>query len=252
MAAEFQEKSSPVLVTGSTGYVGGRLVPLLLDSGYNVRVMGRSLDKLKCRPWAYHPAVELAQGDMFDPESVSRACKGCRSAYYLVHSMNSRNRDFAAADRRAAVNMAKAASDAKLKRIIYLGGLGEKGSLMSEHLRSRHEVAVLLGSDVPVTFLRAAVILGSGSASFEMLRYLVERLPVMTTPRWVDTPCQPIGIGNVLNYLKGCLENEDTTGNTFDIGGPDVVSYRQLMEIYAREAGLKKRLVIPLPLLTPN
>jgi len=252
LAAEFQEKSSPVLVTGSTGYVGGRLVPLLLDSGYNVRVMGRSLDKLKCRPWAYHPAVELAQGDMFDPESVSRACKGCRSAYYLVHSMNSRNRDFAAADRRAAVNMAKAASDAKLKRIIYLGGLGEKGSLMSEHLRSRHEVAVLLGSDVPVTFLRAAVILGSGSASFEMLRYLVERLPVMTTPRWVDTPCQPIGIGNVLNYLKGCLENEDTTGNTFDIGGPDVVSYRQLMEIYAREAGLKKRLVIPLPLLTPQ
>jgi len=248
-----QKNSKPVLVTGATGYVGGRLVPLLLDSGYAVRVMARSLNKVKCRPWASHPLIQFAQADMFDPESLSRACRGCGAAYYLVHSMNTRNRDFAEADRRAAKNMAKASSDAKIERIIYLGGLGEEGPEMSEHLRSRHEVAGLLNSrGVPVTFLRAAVILGSGSASFEMLRYLVERLPVMTTPRWVDTPCQPIGIRNVLYYLRGCLENEETTGDTFDIGGPDIVSYRELMEIYAQEAGLKKRWIIPVPLLTPR
>lgn len=248
-----RKDSKPVLVTGATGYVGGRLVPLLLESGYLLRVMGRSLDKLKCRPWASHPAVRFARADMFDPDSLLEACRGCRAAYYLVHSMNSGTRDFVEADRRAAMNMAEASSKAEMKRIIYLGGLGEEGPRMSKHLRSRQEVAGLLASQgVPVTFLRAAVILGSGSASFEMLRYLVERLPVMTTPRWVDTPCQPIGIRNVLNYLEGCLENEQTTGETFDIGGPEIVSYRKLMETYAQKAGLKKRLIIPVPVLTPQ
>ncbi len=244
---------APVLVSGGTGYVGGRLVPLLLQSGIRVRVMGRSLAKLQCRPWSRHPAIELVQADMMDADSLVKAARGCWAAFYLVHSMNRRGRDFAAADRRAARNMVRAAERGGLGRIIYLGGLGQEKSGLSEHLRSRREVARILQSgSVPTTFLRAAVILGSGSASFEMLRYLVERLPVMTTPRWVRTPCQPIAIRNVLHYLKGCLEKEETAGQTLDIGGPDVLTYQRLMEIYAEEAHLPRRWIIPVPVLTPR
>jgi len=246
--------SKPVLVTGATGYVGGRLVPRLLDAGYRVRALGRSLGKLRSRPWGRHPLLELAQGDVMDLESLLRATRGCWAAFYLVHSMTAATPDFAAADRQAARNMAQAAAEAGLDRIIYLGGLGGADDpRLSEHLRSRHEVARILQSGaVPTTFLRAAMILGSGGAAFEILRYLVDRLPVMLTPRWVHTPVQPIAIRNVLAYLIGCLEGDAVRGQTFDIGGPEVTTYRKLMDIYAEAARLHRRLVIPVPVLTPR
>jgi uncharacterized protein YbjT (DUF2867 family) len=243
----------PVLVTGATGYVGGRLVPQLLSSGYRVRVIGRSLSKLRCRPWAADPNIELAEADVLDEETLARAAEGCWAAFYLVHSMNPRTKDLARTDRAAALNMVKAAAAARLRRIVYLGGLGSDDPSLSEHLRSRSEVGRILQSGpVPATFLRAAMILGSGSASFEILRYLVERLPVMTTPRWVRTPVQPIAIRNVLHYLQGCLEHDEVEGGTFDIGGPDVLTYHSLMQIYAEEAGLPRRWIIPVPVLTPR
>jgi uncharacterized protein YbjT (DUF2867 family) len=242
-----------ILVTGGTGYVGGRLIPRLLAAGHRVRAMARSPERLRCRAWGGHERLEIAAGDALDREAFTRAASGCRVAYYLIHSMNAHKGRFADADRTAAENMVAAARENKLSRIVYLGGLGEQDhDALSHHLKSRHEVArILQAGPVPVTNLRAAMILGSGSASFEMLRYLVDRLPVMITPRWVRTPCQPIAIRNVLDYLQGCLAVPQTAGGTFDIGGPDVLSYRELIGIYAREAGLRRRLIIPVPVLTP-
>lgn len=247
------DQQIPVLVTGATGYIGARLIPLLLQAGYRVRALARTPAKLRDRPWAGDPRIEIVRGDLLDRDSLVAACRGCQAAYYLVHSMNPTSRDFARTDREAAGNMVAAAEAAGLARLIYLSGLGEDAPDLSEHLRSRAEVArILRAGRTPVTVLRAAMIIGSGSASFEILRYLVERLPVMITPRWVDTPCQPIGIHNVLNYLIGCLACEATTGRVFDIGQPEVVSYRQLMRIFAEEAGLPRRLILPVPVLTPR
>ena len=242
-----------IFVAGATGYIGGRLVPRLLEAGYRVRALARYPEKLTGRHWGKHQRLEIARGDVLNRKSLERALEGCRAAYYLVHSMNPQTTDFAASDREAAQNMAAAAEAAQLQQIIYLSGLGDAQSSLSHHLQSRTEVGTLLqAGSVPVTILRAAMIIGSGSASFEILRYLVERLPLMITPRWVDTPCQPIGVRNVLNYLIGCLDNPETFGRSFDIGQPEVVTYRRLMQIFAEEAGLKHRWILPVPLLTPR
>lgn len=245
--------SRPILVLGATGYVGGRLVPRLLDAGYRVRALVRSLAKLGCRPWTRHPQLEMVQGDVMDLASLRRGAQGCRAAYYLVHSMTSAKNHFVENDRLAALHMAAAAASAGLERIIHLGGLGsDEDPSLSKHLRSRHEVArILQQGPVPTTVLRAAMILGSGSASFELLRYLVDRLPVMLAPQWVRTQVQPIAIRNVLYYLQGCLENPEAAGQTFDIGGPDILSYGDLIGLYAEVAGLPRRILIPLPFLTP-
>jgi uncharacterized protein YbjT (DUF2867 family) len=243
----------PIFVAGATGYIGGRLVPRLLEAGYHVRALARAPEKLQNRTWAEHPHLEIVQGDVLDVDSLRTAMKHCRAAYYLVHSMNPTIADFAATDRLAARNMAAATAMENLEQIVYLSGLGDDHVKLSHHLQSRTEVgAILKKGSVPVTILRAAMIIGSGSASFEILRYLVDRLPVMITPRWIDTPCQPIGIRNVLHYLVGCIQEPQTLGETFDIGQPEVTTYRELMRIYAEEAGLPSRLVIPVPVLTPR
>jgi uncharacterized protein YbjT (DUF2867 family) len=247
-------KSDPILVVGATGYVGGRLIPALLSAGYRVRAMARKLEKIACRPWAGNNRIELVQGDVLDLESLKQAASGCRKAYYLVHSMIAQKEKFVEADRRAGHNMVAAATAAGLERIIYLGGLAEtRVGTLSKHLKSRIEVAdILQAGPVPTTDLRTPMILGSGSASFEILRYLVQRLPAMTTPRWVRSLNQPIAIRNVITYLIGCLEHEETSGQTYDIGGPDILTYRNLLDIYAEEAHLPKRLIIPVPVLTPT
>ena len=243
----------PVLVTGATGYVGGRLVVRLLAAGHRVRCLARSLQKLATRPWASDPRVEIVQADLADPDSTAPAMRGCGPAYYLVHAMASTGSHYAEQDRRMAAVFAAAAGQAGLTRIIYLGGLGETGRGLSEHLSSRREVeSVLASGSVPVTALRAAMIVGAGSASFEILRYLVERLPIMVTPSWVATECQPIAIDNVLAYLVACLSTPATVGTTLDIGGADVLTYRAMMDLMAEELGLGRRVVIPVPVLTPR
>jgi len=242
-----------ILVTGASGYVGSRLVPLLLDRGYRVRAVSRDPVKLAVHSWYGHSNLETQAIDVMNRDSLHRACEGCWGAYYLVHSMEPSQRDFVRADKQAAENMARVAEQAGLQRIIYLGGLGEDMPELSKHLRSRAEVAQILGSgSVPVTTLRAPMIMGAGSASFEILRYLVERLPAMVTPRWVHTKSQPISICDVLDYLVGCLVNPTTSGQSFDIGGPEILTYREIMDIYAEVAELPKRLVFPVPVLTPR
>jgi uncharacterized protein YbjT (DUF2867 family) len=256
MTASLDRPSAPtparVLVTGATGYVGARLVTRLLDAGYTVRCAVRTPRKLADRPWHDDPRVEIVRCDFEDPQSLAAAMRGCGPAYYLVHSMMSAGSEYAARDRDLARQFADAARAAGLTRILYLGGLGETGDDLSEHLTSRREVEdALAASGVPLTVFRAAMILGSGSASFEILRYLVERLPVMITPRWVSTECQPIAIGNVLHYLVAALAVPETTGRALDIGGPEVLTYRRLMDVMAEERGLGARIVVPVPVLTP-
>lgn len=246
-------KEPVVLVTGATGYIGGRLVPHLLAAGVRVRCVVRCARKIEARPWARQSSVEVIECELEDTRQLSKAMQGCTAAYYLVHSMMSAAEDYRARDRSLARAFAKSAASAGIDRIVYLGGLGETGDGLSEHLTSRREVEAELGSTgVPVTVLRAAMIIGSGSASFEILRYLVERLPIMVTPRWVRTECQPIAVGDVLHYLVACLRNPATSGKTLAIGGPDVLTYRQLMDIMSDALSLRRRLILPVPVLTPR
>lgn len=248
------EAKPKVLLTGATGFVGGRLLLVLQDRGVTTRCLVRSQERLP-RDGEGTPGVELVQGDILDPSSVERAMKGMEVAYYLVHSMGGRSvlqyRAYLERDLRAARNFITAADAAGLQRIIYLSGLGETGDNLSDHLSSRQEVGRILQSgQAKTTILRAANIIGAGGAPFEMLRHLAERLPVMVCPRWIDTRCQPIAIQNVLDYLTGCLFQPLTAGLTLDIGGPDIITYRTLMEIYAQMRGLR-RWIIPVPFLSP-
>ncbi len=241
------------LVTGATGYIGGRLVPELLAAGYRVRCLARSPQKLRDQPWAGQ--AEVVRGDVTDADSVARAMEGVEVAYYLVHALGSGD-DFEDTDRRAAGIFAERAEAAGVRRLVYLGGLTPAGvpeHALSPHLRSRAEVGrILLASGVPTTVLRAAVVIGSGSASFEMLRYLTERLPVMVTPSWVHTRIQPVAVRDVLRALAGSARMPADVSRAFDIGGPDVLTYREMMVRYARVAELRKRLILSVPILTPG
>jgi uncharacterized protein YbjT (DUF2867 family) len=244
-----------VLLTGATGFVGGRLLKAFVDGGTAVRCLVRSAGRFRYGSLA-EGLVEIVQGDLLTPESLDKALDGMEVAYYLVHSMGGRtigeNKAFAERDRRAARNFIEAADRAGVQRIIYLGGLGELGDHLSKHLASRQEVAEILQSGkAKTTVLRAPNIMGAGGAPFEMLRYLVERLPVMVCPRWIETRCQPIDIQDMVAYLIGCLREPKTEGLSLDVGGPDIVTYRTMMEIYARVRGLK-RLIITVPVLTPK
>ena len=237
-----------VLVTGATGYIGGRLVPRLLDGGFDVRCMTRDPNRLALAPW--RDRVEVVAADALDHWTLLPALEGCSAAFYLIHSMGS-FRDFADADRRAAANFTHAAGEAGLERVVYLGGLGVDASGLSEHLASRHEVAeILKGGSAPVTVLRAAVIIGSGSMSFEMVRHLTEVLAIMMRPRWIRTRCQPIGIRNVLAILISVLDDPEPVDREYDIGGPDILTYEEMMQAYAEVAGLRRRLVVPLPIFS--
>ncbi|GAA2748650.1 SDR family oxidoreductase [Kitasatospora cinereorecta] len=241
------------LVTGATGYLGGRLVPELLAAGHTVRCLVRDPGRLRDQPW--RAEVSTATGDVTRPATLPGAFDSIDVAYYLVHSLGT-GADFETTDREAARAFGAAAAAAGVRRIVYLGGLvpaGVPATELSPHLRSRAEVGRMLrDSGVPTAELRAAVIIGSGSASFEMLRYLTERLPAMVTPRWVDTRIQPIAVRDVLRYLVGAAGLPADVNRTFDLGGPEILTYRRMMERYARVAGLPRRVIVPVPVLTPR
>lgn len=236
----------PILITGATGFIGKRLTQRLIKDGFSVRCMVRRT------PSTFPDGAEIVQGDLFEQATLDNALAGIGIAYYLVHSMSGGRAGFERRDREAARNFVAAADRAKVRRVIYLGGLGETGDDLSEHLKSRLEVADILKTGTfTTTFLRAAVIIGAGGASFEMLRSLVERLPIMITPRWVSTRCQPIAVNDVISYLAACPADERTSGRTFDIGGPEVLTYREMMERLARIEG-KNLFILPVPVLTPK
>ena len=237
-----------ILVTGATGYIGGRLVPRLLEAGHEVRVIVRDPARLRDVPWAGD--VEVMQGDLANPGEVRSAVEGVEVLYYLVHSMSGKG-DFEAVERHVATTVATAARDAGVARVVYLGGLHPDGPL-SRHLASRKEVGdILLASGVPTVALQAGVVIGSGSASFEMIRHLTEVLPYMPAPKWVRNYIQPIAVRDVLHYLIGAASLPPEVNRAFDIGGPDVLRYGQMMNGYAVEAGLKQRPIASLPVLTP-
>lgn len=234
-----------VLVTGATGYIGGRLVPELLARGYHVRVMVRAASIEHKSRW---PKAQIAVADALFPESLAAALSGVDVAYYLIHSLNLGPRLFADADTRAAAHFGREASAQGVKRIIYLGGLGDRASKLSKHLESRLEVVRhLQQGGTPVTILRAAVVMGSGSASYEIIKHLVKNLPIMLLPKWARTKCQPIAVRDVIKYLVGLLETPESTGGSYDIGGRDILSYQQMLQVMA-EIHKKKILFIKSPL----
>lgn len=232
-----------VVVAGASGFIGKRLCPQLEEAGHSVRAMTRHPDR-------YPGAGNAVFGDADDQDSLTGALSGCEIAYYLVHSLG--EPDFEARDAAAARRFARAAADAGIARIIYLGGLGDAGDDLSAHLRSRREVETLLGeAGVPVTVLRAGIIVGHGGISWEMTRQLVERLPAMITPRWVRTRTQPIAVADVVRYLVGVAQVEETTSKSFDIGGSEVLAYLDMMRRLSAIEG-RHTLIVPVPLLSPR
>jgi uncharacterized protein YbjT (DUF2867 family) len=243
-------KPAKCLVTGATGYIGGRLIRELLSHGYRVRILARNPERLKDHPWI--DRVEVVSGDAHEVTALDEALEGIDVAYYLLHALMSKD-DFEQEEKDIAEKFGAAAKTANIQRIVYLGGIIAQNELLSPHLQSRADTGTILKSfGVPTIELRAGIVIGSGSASFEMLRYLTERLPVMTTPRWVETKIQPIAVRDVLRYLVGAAAIDSSVSGDFDIGGPEVFSYREMMMKYAEAAGLRKRIIIPVPVLTPK
>ncbi len=244
-----------VFLTGSSGFIGRRLLPALIRRSARVRCLLRS-SKVLASSFSEDQHPEIVHGDVFDKDFLLRAMEGTDAAYYLIHSMGGRRigerKSFIEKDRRAAENFVEVADRVGIKRIIYLGGLGETGDALSEHLSSRLEVArILQSAKAKTTVLRAAMIIGAGGASFDMLRYLVDRLPVMICPRWVETKNQPISVQDTIQYLVECLVHPEPAGLTLDIGGPDILTYRELMMLYAKVRNLR-RFIIGVPVLTPH
>jgi uncharacterized protein YbjT (DUF2867 family) len=238
------------LVTGATGYIGGRLVVELLNHGYRVRVLARNPERLKDHAWINR--VEVASGDANDEYALTQAMQGVDVAYYLLHALMSKN-DFEIKERKLAEHFVKCSKAAGVGRIVYLGGIIAPSEELSPHMQSRADTGeILRASGIPTIELRAAVVIGSGSASFEMLRYLTERLPIMTVPKWVNVRIQPIAVRDVLRYLIGAAAVDPKVTGAFDIGGPEIYTYKQMMEKYAEAAGLRKRIIIPIPVLTPR
>ena len=243
-----QTKPYDILVTGASGFIGKKLLNKLTDSGFTVTAMSRS-------KYPDTENVKRVQADAFDVNSLIAATEGIETAYYLLHSMEGSKKDwaeFANREKQQAQNFLKAATDSGVKRIIYLGGLVNEGLELSKHMKSRHDVGKILASGtIPVTEIRASVIVGAEGGSYAMLRYLVERLPLMVCPKWVKSQTQPIAVDNVVEYLIGSMKNPETTGKILEIGGPDVMTYEQLMRLYS--SILNRNLnVIQIPFLTPR
>ncbi|MDO5627282.1 MAG: NAD(P)H-binding protein [Mobilicoccus sp.] len=240
------------LVTGVSGYIGGQLVQPLLDEGWSVRALTRSADKLKDEPW--RESIEVVEGDATAARDLDEALADVDVAYYLLHSMDSSG-DFERRDRELAQTFAAAAERAGVSRIVYLGGLHPDGDpqKLSPHLRSRVEVGqVFLDCDVPATCLQAGIVLGAGSASFQMLHALAERLPLMIAPKWLRNRIQPISVDDAVYYLVGSASMPSEVNRTFDIGGPDVLTYTQMIHRYTKVAGNMRRVIIPVPVFTPT
>ncbi len=238
------------LVTGATGYIGGRLIVELLKHGYRVRILARNADRLKYHPWI--DQVEVSEGDAHNTDVLEEAMIGVDVAYYLLHALMSKD-DFEQEEREMAEGFGKAAKASGVKRIVYLGGIIAPNEVMSPHLQARAETGeILRNSGVAAIELRAGVVIGSGSASFEMLRYLTERLPIMTVPKWVNVRIQPIAVRDVLRYLVGAASIDPSVSGVFDIGGPEIFTYKEMMQQYAEAAGLPRRIIIPVPVLTPR